>query len=391
MKTLTTRYGITQFTYWAASTGASSFATAFLLRRGLSSSLVGVLLSAAGLIACVSQPLIASMADRARRYVVNQIVVLLTLFNSLCFLLQLLPGLPALASGFLYMLGIWSSDSILPLLNTINVAYHQSNYRLNFGAARAVGSVASATSSLVTGYILADFGISHMIWFLLLFRLLCVLSLLGYPKLQKPAAASHETASCSVFQFFFRYKWFCLSLLGIALMGMYLAMTENYLISILARLGGDSSHVGTALFIAAGAAAPVIFFFSRVRARFSEPQLLKIAAVTFLIRSVLFYLARSISAVYLIQLLHISSYALLAPTQVYYAEARILPVDMVKGQSFIAVAYTLGCSCGTLIGGLLLNLGVTAILLAGILMTVLGTAVLFLTVNRSDISAPANS
>lgn len=383
MKNLTARYSFTQFAYYAGSTGASSFATAFLLSRGLSSSLVGALLAVAGLLSCLSQPLIASMADRAKRYVVNEIALLLAALCAVLFLLQLLPGLPALAAGLLYMAGNWSSDSIVPLMNTINVAYSQPDYQINFGISRGIGSIASATSALVTGHILASFGTNYMLGFILLFRILCAISLMGYPRLQKPATQQRHS-SCSVFQFFRRYKWFCLSLLGIALLGMYLAMTENYLIAILGRLGGDSGHVGTALFISAAAASLVIFFFGKLHARFSDAQLLKIAAVTFLVRAVLFMLARSISAIYLIQLLHASSYALLAPTQVYFAEARVLPADLVKGQSFMTVAYTLGCSGGTLIGGLLLNLGVTAILLAGIIMAAVGTAVLFLTANRTD-------
>lgn len=50
-KNLTLRYGATQFTCWAASTGATSFATTYLLSKGLPSGTVGALLAAAGLLA----------------------------------------------------------------------------------------------------------------------------------------------------------------------------------------------------------------------------------------------------------------------------------------------------------------------------------------------------
>ena len=65
-KNLTLRYGATQFTYWAASTGATSFATTYLLSKGLPSGTVGALLAAAGLLACVTQPLLAAAADFRR-------------------------------------------------------------------------------------------------------------------------------------------------------------------------------------------------------------------------------------------------------------------------------------------------------------------------------------
>ena len=53
---LTLRYSTVQFTYWAASTGATSFATIYLLDRGLSSGIIGVLLAVSGILSCLIQP-----------------------------------------------------------------------------------------------------------------------------------------------------------------------------------------------------------------------------------------------------------------------------------------------------------------------------------------------
>ena len=58
---------------------------------------------------------------------------------------------------------------------------------------------------------------------------------------------------------------------------------------------------------------------------------------------------------------------------------------MVKGQAFITAAYALGCSAGNFAGGQILTLGVDALLLSGILMALGGTAIVFLTVNQSDL------
>ena len=64
MKNLTLRYSITQFTYWAASSGAAVFATTYLLNQGVPSAMVGLMLALAGLISCLTQPLLAAFADR---------------------------------------------------------------------------------------------------------------------------------------------------------------------------------------------------------------------------------------------------------------------------------------------------------------------------------------
>lgn len=70
-------------------------------------------------------------------------------------------------------------------------------------------------------------------------------------------------------------------------------------------------------------------------------------------------------------------------------EHGIRQTDMVKGQAFSTAAYALGCSMGNFAGGQLLGLGVQAILIAGIGMTLAGTVILFATVTKSDLQSEA--
>ena len=291
MKNLTLRYSATQFTYWAASSGAASFATTYLLKQGLSSGLVGTLLAAAGLLSCLTQPVLASIADKSKRFVLTKMLLAMSALCCVCFSVQLIPQFPLLLTGIFYIIGVWSSDAMVPLLNALSVAYNQAGYPINYGASRGIGSAATAISSLVLGIVIAQLGTTWMLLFLLGFRLICMAVIAGYPKIRKEAAAAQgRKESCSIPYFFSAYRWYCVSLLGILFLGMYHATTENYLIAIMGALGGDSSHVGTALFISAMVGAPVIFCFSQIRKRISDTRLLKIAAVSFLLKAVLFYL-----------------------------------------------------------------------------------------------------
>lgn len=224
-----------------------------------------------------------------------------------------------------------------------------------------------------------------MLLFLVAARFASILSFVGYPAIsQARPAESRKAEDCTVLTFFSRYPIYCLSLLGIGFLGMFHAMTENYLIAIVTPLGGDSSNVGTALFISAMVGAPVIFCFQKLHFIAGDTALLKISALAFLGKAVCFSVARSIPAIYLIQLLQIASYGLLAPAQVYYAKARVQPSDMVKGQAFITAAYALGCSAGNFAGGQLLKSGVREMLQAGIGMALAGTLLLFATADRKE-------
>ena len=143
--------------------------------------------------------------------------------------------------------------------------------------------------------------------------------------------------------------------------------------------------MGVALFVATLAEAPVLFYFSRIHSRFSNSTLLKVSGVMFTLKAVLFMAANSIPDIYCIGALQFITYALLAPVQVYYAQERVAPEDMVKGQSMATASYALGCALGNLAGGQLIgSLGVMAMLSAGVGMAAAGTLILFLTLGRRD-------
>ena len=384
---LTLRYSITQFTYWAASTGAASFATIYLLNKGMHSAVAGTLLAISGILSCISQPFLASAADRAEKFVLKKMLLFISVLCMICYGLQLVSKIPLIAAGVLYVTSLCASDACVPLLNAVSVAYNQVGYMVNYSAARGVGSVASAVASLVLGSIFARYGALWMILFLLGFRLLSMILICSFPDIEKKnEKTKQEEKSCSILYFFSHYRWYCASLFAILFLGMYHAMTENYMIAIMQRLGGDSSHVGRALFISSLAGAPVIFLYSVIREKVRDAGLMKIAAISFLIKAVAFYFASSVQMIYFLQLLQITSYGLLGPAQVYYARDKVKSCDMVKGQASITASYALGCSLGNFTGGQMLNLGVSAMLLSGVMMALTGTVVMFLTVEKKDIA-----
>ena len=388
-RNLTIRYSLHQFAYWAASAGIISFATTFLLEKGFPSSRVGLLMACASLLSGVTQPNLAAVADRAKNCILSPLIIGLTAICTLCFALLLLEGLPAGVFALLYLAGVWSFDSMIPLLNSLHVHYSGQGYRINYGLARGVGSLSYSLSALALGYVIQSLGPNWMLRAVLLLLPICILITLSYPKTGKALSEEHAQVQhddvSSLADFFRRYRWYCLSLVGVLLLAMFHAMTENYLIAIMGRLGGDSRHVGVALFVATVTESGVLVFFDRIRTRISDHWLLRYAAFSFLLKSVLLLIAPSIPFIYAVQLLQMTSYAFLSPVQVYYASEKVSPADMVKGQAFITASYTLGCAMGNLTGGLLMeHFGIVSILVAGVVIAALGTLVLLLTVDRQD-------
>ena len=267
-QSLTLRYSLHQCAYWAASAGIITFATTFLLAKGFSASQVGTLLACASVLSGLTQPALAAKADRAKTNILVPMMAALTAVSILAFSLLLIDALPSAVFALLYLVGVWAFDAMIPLTNSISVYYNQHGRPINYGLGRGVGSFAYSLSALAMGYIIEGLGADWMIYIILILLPLCVVIVLGYPKIaaQQQAAEScltqDSSAPCSIPVFFRRYRWYCISLLGVLLLAMFHAMTENYLIAIMGRLNGDSRHVGVALFIATVAEALVPFFFA---------------------------------------------------------------------------------------------------------------------------------
>jgi len=385
-RSLTFQYTFHQMAYWATAAGIVSFATAFLLQQGFAASTVGALLAAGNLLSCCFQPLLAGWADRIGGNVLKWLTAGLTLVSAACFIsIQLLP-LPETVFGLLYLLGVFAFDAMNPLMNALNVSYMTSGYTINYGLSRGLGSLAYAVAALGIGKVMARFGADWMIWISLGLLAVNGAMSLSYPSLTTAAVGEKKANDCcSIPVFFRRYRWYCVSLLGVMLLGMFHAMTENYLIEIVTPLGGDSGTVGVALFVATAIEAVVLVYLDKVRSRISDNWLLKLAGLSFVLKSLLFLAAGNVMMIYVIQLLQATSYTFLSPIQMYYANNKIGAADMVKGQAFITASYTLGCAAGNFTGGQLISaFGIRAMLLAGVLMAAAGTAVFFLTVDKKD-------
>lgn len=387
-RTLTVRYSAQQMTYWMIYAGPVSFAATYLLAKGFDAGQVGVILACANLCSCALQPVLASFVDRAARPVLSQLLVGLAAVSFCSFAaIQLLP-LPALAFAGLYFLGVLSFDVMVPLLNSLSVYYNQRGLFINYGMGRGAGSLAFAFASLGIGNAIRLGGVDWMPRIVLAFWVVFVAITLGYPAagpVQGAEESRQEQGGCSLSAFFLRYKWYNLSLLGVLFLAIFHVMTENYMIELVRRLGGDSGTVGAALALATITATPVMMCFDRIHGKLSSKTILKTAGVMYVLKALLFQNAGSLAWVYGAELLQGVTYAFLSPVQMYYARERVAPGDMVKGQSMITAAYALGSALGNLTGGVLVGrFGVMAMLSAGVGIAVLGTLILFLTLGKRD-------
>lgn len=385
LKNLTLKYSLQHFIYWSATCGIVSFAATYLLSQGFTAAAAGRILFMANFCSFLLQPLVAGKADRSEKNLIPAIMLTLIGITMFCFVcIRFLP-VPSWLFPVLYVVGMTSLDMEVPLLNAENVYYTDRGWTINYGLARAVGSAAYAVLSLSLGYIIEYFGADWMPVIAVAFTAGFAVVTLCMPKDNSASLRSRERGETVSLPVFFRkYKWYCVSLLGILLLALFHVMVENYLIEILNRLGGDSSGVGIALCVATVIEVPGLIYFAKFWKKAGTYKVVLIAGLSYCLKGVFFLLARSVTAIYLAQLLQLTTYTLISPVQMYYAKECTSEADMVKGQSVITASFALGCALGNLFGGqLITTFGVPVMLAVSIGVAAFGTASLAWTVPKA--------
>ena len=77
--------------------------------------------------------------------------------------------------------------------------------------------------------VIAGMGADWMIWIVLVLLAANVAVTLGYPRLDAQELREKQISECcSIPVFFKRYKWYCISLLGVMLLAMFHAIYTVY-------------------------------------------------------------------------------------------------------------------------------------------------------------------
>lgn len=383
---LTLQYCILQGSYWATFCAVYAFSTVLLLSKGFTSSQVGITVALGNILGVILQPIFAGIADSSKRISLQKLTAFLCAVTALFFVLvYLLPNIFfGIAACFLL------TDTFLqvtqPLVNSVSIYYVNQGISVDFGIARAVGSISYAAVSSALGYLIEQRGTNIIIFSGLLFLAIIVLALLSMPVLKEKSSETHtapENSANSVvkeplWHFFARYKRFTVALLGVTLLFTFHNMTNSYLIQIVQSLGGDSANMGTALSIAAISELPAMLIFSKLLKRFRSNQLLIISGFFFAIKAASYLLAGTVFQFYLTQILQMGAFALYIPASVYYVNETMESADKFKGQAVMTATNTLGGVIGSLLGGFLLDYtGITPLLSTGFILAA-GGAVLLL-------------
>lgn len=391
-KSLNIKYMASQIFYFGAFAAMMGYASVYLLYKGFSNSTIGIILSLCSILAVFMQPALASFADNHKnieiRKIINTIVAIAIILSVA---LLVIPTNQTLI--FILIVAIFSLETtIMPLINTLAFIFEKYGIQINFGIARGLGSVAYALTSMALGYIVEWFSpdllpICYVVFNALLF---IVVHLFVLPKNAQIINADEESETeaevqenVSLLKFASKYKKFIVFLLGFVLVYFAHTIINNFFIQIITNVGGNSSDMGNAVFLAAMLELPTMAYFTKLSQKVNCGTLIKASIVLFLAKHAITYLATNMVMIYIAQVLQMGAYALFIPASVYYVNCKVDNKDIVKGQSFVTTSMTMSGVFANIIGGILLDaVGVSEVLLIGVILSLIGAVIVLFTVEK---------
>lgn len=411
-KLLNIEYSCIHGTYWMFYGVVSSFASVFLLAKGFSNWNIGVTLAVANVLAVVLQPVIADIADRAKKLSIIGISQILTVMMMVVTvgMFAFSGSMIALAVVFIVLIA-WHTV-LQPLFNTLTFILEEAGVHINFGIARSMGSLAYSALLAVLGTIVENYGVmslpitGEIILVMMLVSL--VVTKRSYdegkklfakgtasplPKeevdaggLQTPAEIADalcEEESINLVQFIKRNKFFFLVNVGV--IGLYFSnsVLNNYMMQIVDVVGGTSEDMGRILSVMAFCEIPTMVCFDLLRKKFSCQLMMKVAAVGFTVKIALCWLADSVTMIFMAQFVQLVSFALFLPAMVHFIDEIMSKGEAVKGQALFTTMITITTVISSLVGGAILDMsGAKMLTFIATIATAVGALIIIATIDR---------
>jgi PPP family 3-phenylpropionic acid transporter len=176
-----------------------------------------------------------------------------------------------------------------------------------------------------------------------------------------------------------QYPTFLWVIFGLSFIFIFHSMANVFLVKIVEAVGGTQRQFGFALSLMAMVEIPVMMGSGKLIRRFGTRKLFAFSMVFYVIRSIALLMAGNMVAIYFAQLLQALSFALYIPISVAYVGEIMAKYDLVKGQTLVVSATTLGSVTGSLLGGIVIDMfGVPQMLVIGAASTVIGATLVLL-------------
>lgn len=384
-RNLTLRYALQQTMLWGQYGLLFSYANPYLTEQlGLSNTLAGLILGIATALAFLLQPVLTAVADKTRLDAKN-----------ICLFASLLGAVSAAGAvvfsacaGVLFALACVTLQILPSFSNAMSMQAIRAGWSVNFAVSRGIGSLSFGLSAKLAAILIEQFGNQSIVFSGIVCYILFFLATLAFPRTQ--GLSQEQEAPTTIRRFFAESPRF----LPILLATILLYIGHNVLTNAMFRIAQSKLPItasseaamqlqGTALMLSAIVELPTMFLFTRLLRRARCDIWLMLSCVFMALRLLLVWILPGPTCLVLVQTTQMLGYALFAVASVYYVGTVIPKKNVVKGQTYLGAANTLGNLLAYVLSGYLIDLmGVNPMLCICFATSVAGVLVMFFAKER---------
>ena len=393
-RNFTARYALIQTFLWAEFGFMFSYGNQYLTERlHLTDTAAGLVLGIATGLSFLLQPPLTALAERTET---RRVLVLAAGCSAACALATLLP-LGTAATVVLFALACVALQVMPSFSNALGMAGIRSGQTINFGLARGIGSTCFGLGARAAAPLIGWMGRQAIPLSGAVMALGVAVSVLLFPAADGQRAVQSAEKPDNAREFLRGNRRFLVLLVGIVLIYIGHNALSNCMFRIAqskipdGAVDAATDLQGTALLIAALVELPTMFLFTRLLRRVRCDVWLVLSGAFMALRLALTWLVPSAVGLCLAQVTQMPGYALLAVSSVYYVGTVIDRRNVVKGQTYLGSANTLGCLLAYVLGGVLIDgTGVDGMLIFCLVLSVVGLVLTLLSRERVERTAGVN-
>ena len=357
-KRLFTDYVLLQLLFFILMGTFCGYGSYLLIQFGFSTSVTGIIMSVGFIASALIQPIFASIVDNSKESALFNVCAFISmsvLILSVLAYTQIMANI-MLALMYICLNALYSCFE--PLLNSIPIILANNGYRINYGVGRAVGSLGYASATAMLGLLTAKLPYKVIllvaITTCIILTVVCLAASKNFSSIKTQVnTPRQDTISSS--QFLSRHRSFLLLML--LTIGIYYSFTmvDNMMYLVVENVGGTSKQQGLIMSFKAILEIPIIFFYDRIEKRFSAKTLLKVAAISFVIKSLLYYISADITLIWIAQLTQLTSLALEIPAMVSYINSIMDKKELVRGQALFVMSITIASVLSGFSSGIIID------------------------------------
>lgn len=283
-------YAALQGSYWMAYCMVLSFASVFLLARGYSNSEIGVVLALSNVLALLLQPLAAELADKSKKISIQHILWVLCAATLAFLAVACLVSVRSAVLSISYACTFALLIVIQPFITSLSFLIDGWGLHINFGACRAIGSLAYAVIAAVMGSAVEKLGmnsipVSGLLCVVLFMAVLAVITVQSRRRGKTQTHTGDRPESSGIFSFIRQNRRYSLFLLGAALLFATHSLLGNFIIVIVRNVGGNSADMGRLCGYMAVLEMPAMILFDRLTTKYRCSSLLKFSVIMFTVKA----------------------------------------------------------------------------------------------------------